>query len=48
MRRTHAGVGDALGDLGAESFAETDVAFFEDAVEELGVRLVAVIVQMRW
>jgi hypothetical protein len=35
---TQAGGIDALGDLGAKSLAEGDVAFFKDAVEELGVR----------
>lgn len=46
VRRTDAGIGDALGDFSAESFAEADVAFFEDTVEELGVWLVAMAVRV--
>jgi hypothetical protein len=46
MRRTHAGSGDTLSDLGAEVLVEGDVAFFEDIVEKLGGWLAVVTITM--
>jgi len=43
---TQASGSDAFGDLVAESFVEGDVAFFEDAVEELRVRSVSATTKM--
>ena len=44
---TQASGSDAFGDLVAESLIERDVAFFEDAVEELRVRSASATGSMR-